>query len=213
MRDDVSNAYAVLGLPPGASLPLVKRQYRSLVRKWHPDRFIGDPQGIAEATQKLRIVNRAYDTLDAHLHNVSNASDMHSRRASEVIEDPDRRSDAPITQQQIDEIIQAIGRSRWLSPSGEHTWRWYLPLFVLAVHACVDIWMLSHDTSRFYRPLPLGNAAISSVLFTGMLAVVCLPSIWYDIGLRRPMGWAVLFVFAVLPVAIPVVAEAAVRYF
>jgi len=58
-HDALDSAYATLGLTRGASAPAVKRQYRALVRKWHPDRFANDPQGVAEATLMLQAVNRA----------------------------------------------------------------------------------------------------------------------------------------------------------
>src|SRR6185436_17138936 len=63
MRDELRSAYAALGLEPGAPMPIVKRQFRTLVRTWHPDRFVGDAQGAAEANHRLRIINRAYNTI------------------------------------------------------------------------------------------------------------------------------------------------------
>src|SRR6185295_19402371 len=63
MRDELRSAYAALGLEPGASLGTVKRQFKTLVRKWHPDRFVGDPQGIVEANHRLRVINQAYNTI------------------------------------------------------------------------------------------------------------------------------------------------------
>src|SRR5207247_2281784 len=57
------SAYAALGLEPGASIRMLKRQFKMLVRTWHPDRFIGDPQGSAEANHRLRVINRAYNTI------------------------------------------------------------------------------------------------------------------------------------------------------
>src|SRR5436190_21341044 len=57
------SAYATLGVAPYAPLWRVRRQYKAPVRKWHPDRFAGDPQGIAEATIRLRAINEAFDTI------------------------------------------------------------------------------------------------------------------------------------------------------
>ncbi len=62
-HDHLDSAYATLGLTHDASSSAVKRQYKALVRKWHPDRFIDDPQGIAEATLMLKAVNHAYSTI------------------------------------------------------------------------------------------------------------------------------------------------------
>jgi hypothetical protein len=63
MPDELRSAYAVLGLEPGASLHKVKRQFKTLVRRWHPDRFTNDPQGRAEANDRLRVINNAYSTI------------------------------------------------------------------------------------------------------------------------------------------------------
>jgi preprotein translocase subunit Sec63 len=41
----------------------VKRHYKRLVRRWHPDRFASDPQGIAEATQRMHLINHAYESI------------------------------------------------------------------------------------------------------------------------------------------------------
>src|SRR5258705_9264453 len=65
MRDELRSAYAALGIEPGASLGMVKRQFKTLVRRWHPDRFVGDPQGTIEANHRLRVINQAYNTIIA----------------------------------------------------------------------------------------------------------------------------------------------------
>jgi DnaJ-class molecular chaperone len=52
--------YAALELPAGASFEDIKRAYKTLMKKYHPDRFHNEPQKkqFAEAvTQKL---NEAY---------------------------------------------------------------------------------------------------------------------------------------------------------
>jgi hypothetical protein len=67
VRDDLRLAYATLGLPQGASLREIKARRKALVRQWHPDRFQNDPVGQAEATQRLRAINDAYQTVRAAL--------------------------------------------------------------------------------------------------------------------------------------------------
>ena len=51
--------YAVLGLKPGASEEEVKRAYRQLAKKYHPDMNPGDPY----AAKRMNEINAAYDQI------------------------------------------------------------------------------------------------------------------------------------------------------
>lgn len=54
------NPYEVLGLKDGASEEEVKKAYRELVKKYHPDQYQSNP--LSElAEDKLREINEAYD--------------------------------------------------------------------------------------------------------------------------------------------------------
>lgn len=56
------NPYEVLGVREGASQDEIKKAYRALVKKYHPDQFTDNP--LKElANEKLREINDAYDTL------------------------------------------------------------------------------------------------------------------------------------------------------
>ncbi len=55
-------AYNILGLKPDASPSQIKQAYKSLVKKWHPDLFINQPQQV-EAEEKIRSINEAYGIL------------------------------------------------------------------------------------------------------------------------------------------------------
>ena len=61
-RKMVSDPYEVLGVRQGASEAEIKEAYRNLVKKYHPDKYQGNPlAGLAE--EKLREVNEAYEML------------------------------------------------------------------------------------------------------------------------------------------------------
>lgn len=52
----LADAYAIMGLPPTASLQQVKKRYRILARLFHPDA----PGGYVEA---MKLLNNAYDRI------------------------------------------------------------------------------------------------------------------------------------------------------
>lgn len=55
----IQDPYKVLGLSPDASDEEVKRAYRQLAKKYHPDANPGD----AEAARKMQEINAAYDQI------------------------------------------------------------------------------------------------------------------------------------------------------
>lgn len=58
----VNNPYSVLGIPENASDDEVKRAYRELSRKYHPDSYVDNPlKDLAE--DKFKEVQEAYDTI------------------------------------------------------------------------------------------------------------------------------------------------------
>jgi len=66
LNAQIARAYTLLGLTPSASAAEVKQAYRVLVKKWHPDLYVHQPQMQQEAQQKLQIVNEAYTLLCQH---------------------------------------------------------------------------------------------------------------------------------------------------
>ena len=55
----MNDRYAVLGLSPGASDEEVKKAYRALAKKYHPDRNPGDEA----AARKMQEINAAYEQI------------------------------------------------------------------------------------------------------------------------------------------------------
>ncbi|MEH2392303.1 MAG: dynamin family protein [Nostoc sp.] len=61
--DKITRAYDILGLQTNASQAEVKQAYRTLVKKWHPDLFVNQPQLLKQAQEKMHLVNEAYTIL------------------------------------------------------------------------------------------------------------------------------------------------------
>jgi len=58
----MNDPYSVLGVSPTASDEEVKKAYRDLVRKYHPDNYQGNP--LADlAQEKMKEINEAYDAI------------------------------------------------------------------------------------------------------------------------------------------------------
>jgi len=53
--------YAVLGVKRNASQEEIKNAYKELVKKYHPDKFVGPAKELAE--EKLKEINQAYEVL------------------------------------------------------------------------------------------------------------------------------------------------------
>lgn len=59
MRDP----YQILGIPRTATDDEVKKAYRTLARKYHPDNFAGSAAQAAGAEEKMKEINAAYDQI------------------------------------------------------------------------------------------------------------------------------------------------------
>ena len=58
----MKDPYEVLGIPHGASEETIKKAYRDLARKYHPDNYANNP--LADlAQEKMKEINEAYDSL------------------------------------------------------------------------------------------------------------------------------------------------------
>ncbi len=61
LRDrSIAKCYALLELPVGSSRLEVQRAYRSLLRQYHPDRYLGDPEQHASSIALVTSLTDAY---------------------------------------------------------------------------------------------------------------------------------------------------------
>jgi DnaJ-domain-containing protein 1 len=63
----IRRAYAALEVPAGSDLEMVKRSYRRLMRKYHPDLNAGSTEKQRAATDLSQRLTEAYKTLERHL--------------------------------------------------------------------------------------------------------------------------------------------------
>ncbi|BAY14962.1 heat shock protein DnaJ-like protein [Anabaenopsis circularis NIES-21] len=62
-KDKITRAYKILGVPQDAPFADIKQAYKTLVKKWHPDLFVNQPQMQKQAQEKMRLFNEAYTVL------------------------------------------------------------------------------------------------------------------------------------------------------
>jgi DnaJ-domain-containing protein 1 len=65
--DALRKAYAALEVPAGSDFETVKKSYRRLMRKYHPDLHGGAPEKSRAATDLTQRLTQAYKTLEKHL--------------------------------------------------------------------------------------------------------------------------------------------------
>ncbi|MBE9205771.1 dynamin family protein [Nostoc sp. LEGE 06077] len=62
-KEKITRAYKILGVPQDATFADIKQAYKTLVKKWHPDLFVNQPQMQKQAQEKMRLFNEAYTVL------------------------------------------------------------------------------------------------------------------------------------------------------
>lgn len=63
----LASEYRLLGAPVGADWETVQVHWRRYVREVHPDRFPGNPEAAARASERLRAATAAYKRLSRYL--------------------------------------------------------------------------------------------------------------------------------------------------
>jgi hypothetical protein len=63
-QDDLVRAYAALGLPLDAPAAAIKARYRELASQHHPDKWPAGSAEHAEASNRMRTINVAYDLIE-----------------------------------------------------------------------------------------------------------------------------------------------------
>lgn len=65
--DELRRAYAALEVPFGSDFATVRKSYRTLMRKYHPDRHTGTPEKQKAATELAQKLGHAYELIEKKL--------------------------------------------------------------------------------------------------------------------------------------------------
>lgn len=60
---ELAGDYRTLGVSPGTPLAEVKKAYKKLAIKYHPDRFANEPDQLKNATEMMKKLNLAYHNI------------------------------------------------------------------------------------------------------------------------------------------------------
>jgi hypothetical protein len=127
--DTLRNAYATLELSPGASAREVRRQFKKLVRRWHPDRFAEDPVGQAEAAGRMSAINAAYRLIQGARAAPTAPPGPPAHAPTVEASEPREPVTRPLGRGAIDGIVRSMGTASPVDTIlGVLAWSW--PLFV-----------------------------------------------------------------------------------
>ena len=92
-----SRALFVLGLNEGASFQQAQSAYKSLLKKWHPDRYVNDEKERQVAEQKSKEVTEAFEQLKKHKFSNSKQIQYDNPYKDETQKREEKLSELPIT--------------------------------------------------------------------------------------------------------------------
>jgi DnaJ-domain-containing protein 1 len=77
--DELRRAYAALEVPFGSDFATVRKSYRALMRKYHPDRHTESPEKQKTATELAQKLSQAFQVIE-HVQGQSQRHDATTRR-------------------------------------------------------------------------------------------------------------------------------------
>ena len=182
---ELRRAYAVLGLSPPVTLPVLRSQYKQLVKRWHPDRYQEDPAARKEATEKLRDINVAYRLVEASLVSPLPPDGEPSERQQS---DPRRFT----SHDYVDEIVGSLNRFNEWSLLPRMSFNRWLSLGAIAIYSIIFSLLLPAYAVNFPG---IGSAVgRASLYFVLPLVFIWGSDIESNPGriIARTIGWALM---------------------
>jgi len=152
----LKNCYNALEIEEGAEKDKIRQAYRDLVTIWHPDQYQENPRLQEKATEKLKEINAAYDTL------------MKPGKADHIGLGPDK--EAPDGQTQTHAAPRTKHRAAF-AKTKRSFFIWILLLAALAVTALA---------LYVYLPFPMPNSEKQGPLYHDESSVQALATVRLD---------------------------------
>ena len=147
----MNDPYQILNIPPTATDEEVKRAYRDLARKYHPDNYHDNP--LADlAQEKMKEINEAYDQIQKQRKASSAASQSHSYGYGSGNSYGNSAYGGAYGAGSLDQVRMAINRGdislaeRLLSGVSDHNAEWN---FLMGVVCSRRGWM--DEAKRYYE--------------------------------------------------------------
>ena len=163
----MNDPYQILNIPPTATDEEVKRAYRDLARKYHPDNYHDNP--LADlAQEKMKEINEAYDQIQKQRKASSAASQSHSYGYGSGNSYGNSAYGGAYGAGSLDQVRMAINRGdislaeRLLSGVSDHNAEWN---FLMGVVCSRRGWM--DEAKRYYQTacqMDPGNAEYRQAL-------------------------------------------------
>lgn len=117
----MENPYKVLGVSPDATDAEIKKAYRELAKKYHPDNYVNNP--LADlASEKMKQINEAYDAvMKERSSKGSSGSSGHSGYSSSSRTEAEIRIRKLVDEGRISEADVLLGRV----PAAERGAEWH----------------------------------------------------------------------------------------
>lgn len=167
----MNDPYSVLGVSPSASDDEVKKAYRELARKYHPDNYQNNP--LADlAEEKMKEINEAYDTItktragggSSYGHGTSGAAYQSQQSGSYSYQQSSRTGGDTLFAQARQRINlgDLAGAEQLLRQAPQRTAEWHF----LSGHIAYQKGWLDEATQRFRTACDLepGNAEYRQAL-------------------------------------------------